>query len=980
MEKLVHGLYTLELSPKSTGGTFTIETMCNSTIPTDSAMNIECDGSIPVEINGGETVFIEFNNTKKQNVLFTNCPESTSDGWTGWYSSTDAPDYSMFLRNSSGTLIQSKSLNECDGTDCFFATAYCPYDNAETFVMHNLSEDVYRIEVTHLWHSELLMSELFVGVVCDPILCNEYQYEDLYVESDAYFSYRCNQLVDGADALNYQFCYDGESEMTETEVHSLNSFYDLIHELGLGIQNNVLLVSLLFVNVSISVFIIIGLNRISIDVDVRTISTVILITQLILSTSLLSFNPFQFGSCILMFDGQGLPIPTIFHLLIALICSVLCHVWANYACDECCCCKYSLAVLSLTLFLLLATASAVFSVRDNELVVFLFLFFQSLVPVLLCKLTPRCESVCKRKLCLPVTSLLSAFVAYVLTVNTWGSVCLIAGGASWFNPFFVFSSFYLFLSEFRILIIFQNFILLIIFLSQQFNDSDYFCSIMVNVQYIAHSFLIPIYIFLLFKSVPRLRGLATSLIGLFLVAVDVYSDLVVVYVFFEETEYIFAILQVSFIITGQVVGATSDVFGEHSENLSVIDKVTAFFGFGRIWFTVNWWNEVMTQDGMGKYKVLRQKHKIWDLLYEAFPTVTLQVFAAMTSDVALTALVASITISAVSVSFSTIRYLRDLLAVQQQDNDTDQRAPALRITSVSTEYPLNRDQRPEEAKSIYLTLFVFLISDFYIRSVPTVMMLAMVSITWFDGDDGRDYFLRFIFGSFMFGVMAIFELIANHKIRMESHRGLKYILKIFVASIFSSFYTMLCTLNVLQMDPFYAESVIFSRYLVEHGIRCVVALIFCICSLALSDGTLWYPWALTVLFLFAVSINGVMMRWIYSSEFVSKIEKNVPPSMEHVTAELEHVGSMTTAASSKEQYGSEGQGFGTKSEIQSATTELPGSIELQTMTNGKDSNDGAVVRNLMAGTQDTTNVTMDTDTDLDINVLDEENGSHSNEI
>ena len=428
----------------------------------------------------------------------------------------------------------------------------------------------------------------------------------------------------------------------------------------------------------------------------------------------------------------------------------------------------------------------------------------------------------------------------------------------------------------------------------------------------------------------------------------------------------------SFIITGQVVGAISDVFGEHSENLSVVDKVMASMGFGRIWFTVNWWNERLTQDGIGKYKVLRQKHKIWDLLYEAFPTVTLQIYAAMTTDVAPTALVASITISAVCVSFSTILYLRTLLGVQQQDNGAEQTA-TLRVPSLSTESPRNSQQRPDESKTIYQTLFVFLISDFYIRSVPMVMMLAMVSMTWFGEEGGRDYVLRFVLGSFIFGAMAFFELIANHRIRTDSHRGLRHILKIFAASIFSSFYSMLCTLSVLKTDPFYAESVIFSKYLVEHGIRCCVALILCIFSMALSDTNLWYPFVLSALFMLCLVINLLTIHWISRSECTSAAVSRQKQDNHQIDAHSTELQVMERVHSVSEREAE------TDEQIQPA-----GSMTVL----GKDRGDAVSETNPGGDTQEEREDTVDTDTDLEINdiydmitdVLDKGNGSDSHEI
>ena len=153
--------------------------------------------------------------------------------------------------------------------------------------------------------------------------------------------------------------------------------------------------------------------------------------------------------------------------------------------------------------------------------------------------------------------------------------------------------------------------------------------------------------------------------------------------------------------------------------------------------------------------------------------------------------------------------------------------------------------------------------------------LAMIANKYFDDGDNVDSIWRSMLGVILFGAVTIFEFFANQKIRTPSHRDIRFILKIFAGSIFSSFHTMLSTLCVLKMDPFYAESVIFSRYLVEHGIRCAVALILCVCSLALSDSALWFPWALTPLFVVLMVINVLAMRWISNSKFIASVSKSV---------------------------------------------------------------------------------------------------------
>merc|ERR1719242_139047 len=153
-----------------------------------------------------------------------------------------------------------------------------------------------------------------------------------------------------------------------------------------------------------------------------------------------------------------------------------------------------------------------------------------------------------------------------------------------------------------------------------------FCFSVINVQYLVHSVTVPIFIILFFRSIPVMKRWTVSLIGLYLLSFDVIAD----------------------------------VLGKHDGTVSVTDKVMALCGFGRIWFTVNWWSESIHSDGTGKYRLLREKHKIWDLMYETFPSIALQVYAGLTTDIPSVTLAASIGFSVLSVSFTIIKHLRNI--------------------------------------------------------------------------------------------------------------------------------------------------------------------------------------------------------------------------------------------------------------------------------------------------------------------------------
>ena len=877
--------------------------LTNST-PIDQ-YEIHCDETIAGNLSYPRTPFVIFNNTKDRNVLFTNCgsPYSLNHG--------------LFLKNSSGTNIQSQSINKCDGTDCPYADVYCNESGAETFVMLDLPEGIYTIVVDMDWpdgwidtnDSDLIFH---LKVVCDPIHCNQYEYNG---QDESSSLYQCQLTETIMDMFNDQFCR-GEFGLTASDLQEINTIYEMLVDsrVNLGLQNNVIRLSLLFVNVSTAIFIIFGLNQLSLDLDVGTITSVIALTHLVVITSFLSFTYFQFGSC--SFGGiENMPTP--FHFAILFICIILCTVWTYFVCPSISwrgCCKFFCSILPLVIFM----AFLVIYVANDwytwmpVLFILLHFLFHSLLPALLCKLIPhrKCPCTCGQKACryvecwayCGVVSMICSVIAVSFPRSNldWFGSCFLMGSTSWFNPLFLFTSLYLLFSKhsnFRILTILQNVILLLIVLVDlvKANDSQYFCFAIINVQYFVHSFSIPVYILLLFDSLPTLNRLKISIIGIYFVCIDVFSDFVVVYFFIDETEYLFAVLQIIAIIAGQTIGAVSDVFSKIHEDFTTADKVMALMGFGRTWFTVNWWKETLTtEDDNGKYKVLRKKHKIWDLLYETFPTIGLQIFAAMTTNVSPIALLISIVTSIISICFSITIYLKDLLSVTRATPNINSSAtPSLPSSQERADLTVIESLRRSTAQRVsnvmYLHLFAFMFSDFYIRTIPTMMMLAAISIKL------ADFYSKFLFGSVLFGVLAVFEFIANKKIRISSHRGFVFILTIFATSIFSSFHTMLSTLSVLKWDPFYAESVVFSKYLVEHGIRCAVAMVFCISSVALIGGISWYPWILSADFVVSLLINGRSMRWIYESEFVST-QQHVAQSVELQTVEKEIDGNIAGTA------------------------------------------------------------------------------------
>merc|ERR1712113_302477 len=196
-----------------------------------------------------------------------------------------------------------------------------------------------------------------------------------------------------------------------------------------------------------------------------------------------------------------------------------------------------------------------------------------------------------------------------------------------------------------------------------------------------------------------------------------------------------------------------------------------------------------------------------------------------------------------------------------------------KITVVQT--PQNTDCKQLD-KKLYLILYVFMFSDFYIRSIPLIAAMAMISEKWSLSTGSRS-----VLGMLLFGPLLIFEFLMNRWIRIPSHQGTLFILKTFAVSVFSSFYTMLCTLDILKTDSFYAQSVRFQKYVIEHAVRCILSVVFAIISISLSSEFFVLAAMGVFVVFFAVNMWTIWKMYQYdskSTETAMSVEVAVSPT------------------------------------------------------------------------------------------------------
>ena len=130
-----------------------------------------------------------------------------------------------------------------------------------------------------------------------------------------------------------------------------------------------------------------------------------------------------------------------------------------------------------------------------------------------------------------------------------------------------------------------------------------------------------------------------------------------------------------------------------------------------------------------------------------------------------------------------------------------------------------------------------MISDFYIRSLPLICLMALIPWTRLSilscNQDRQFCLSQMIIFSLLFGGLLIFEFIMNKRMRLKIYSSYSFILNVFFVSTFSSFYNLLCSLNYLKDDPFYAKSVDFRSFMFEHKIRLVLSVITSIVNMGL---------------------------------------------------------------------------------------------------------------------------------------------------
>ena len=720
-------------------------------------------------------------------------------------------------------------------------------------------------------------SDFMISVSCSPdFTCAEFELtESADVEFGAMFGYRCDYSANIQAFLDLDVC--SSEFLTPKMRDQISNVFQVIESLGIGLELPMALLLLLVFHVITGGFMYYGLTISELDEKHDSVPTVIALLQISLLSVFLSFDTNNYAYCDAKFWSleRSIDAPSMYHVTDFILGTVFFFLWKQHLSTDhgCCCSKYVLWIWTFIVPLLV-----VFTVGlKGQIYIFGLAYYacQVLIPLVLldgltgssgasfCKAHSKCYNCLKSALfvfCILIMVSITPFITWWFGRCSWYFFPMFA------NPFYVYSWCRLLCTQFKFLMIFETLVFATIFAFDFVTNSNSLCMSAVNVAFIVQAFSIPAFVVLLFYSFENLRDFCLSVFSSYLVLFDIYSDFIVIYYFFKDDHPLFALSQIAFIVLGQIVGAVADIFVGNTDDLSTADRLLSASGFGSLWFTVKWWEEsTKMKSGFygnkycsAKYQLLRTKNKIWEMMYELFPGMVLQIYAALTTTVPTAALVVSISFSAISVSFTSIRYFLKLTAVVLTSNTESGVHEA--STGKVGQFALLK-----ETKGFILRLFIFILTDFVVRSVPLIIVLAICFK--FLSNNG---FLWYTFCAMYFGVFLIFEAVANVYIRTATHRNLVFIFKVFGVSLFSSFYSLLSSLHVLEDDALFAQSVIFKKFQLVHRLRSLLSCALCVVIVILNvlfsddfgDRFTSIVWVLLVMYMLSILCNELSLRYI----------------------------------------------------------------------------------------------------------------------
>eukprot|EP01084_Bolivina_argentea_P034744 64343_1 len=401
----------------------------------------------------------------------------------------------------------------------------------------------------------------------------------------------------------------------------------------------------------------------------------------------------------------------------------------------------------------------------------------------------------------------------------------------------------------------------------------------IIVNAVFNVYLIPLLLITTFYFIPSIKRFTKNVCTLYLIILDNLTDYLVIYYWIYTKDYFWAFVQSVIVFTGHIGGLLlrPSNLNKTIFKMNVFDYIISFFGFAIPLFQIKEWFHPI-------YKRETDRLNVWQIIYQAFPTVTLQLYVTLTNPTNSVTLYQSIFVSFLRTSWNGFSYLLSKATAGHETNDIHSEltrkntvdminsvhsVPLLTKNEIKHDVESNSCSLMDKVKNKYskydyirsnkiafIGVYLFMLSDFFIRTCPIILLAAICHHL-------AGNVIGFSVFCILLLVFAPFEFFMCKWMRKDGFQSNWFIIKIFPICIISSLYNLLSCLDILDNISYFSTSVIFKKYMYEHVMRIIFSVFISLIVLilaAVKSNVL----ALILLGIYGglIFVNWVSIKWI----------------------------------------------------------------------------------------------------------------------
>ena len=195
---------------------------------------------------------------------------------------------------------------------------------------------------------------------------------------------------------------------------------------------------------------------------------------------------------------------------------------------------------------------------------------------------------------------------------------------------------------------------------------------------------------------------------------------------------------------------------------------------------------------------------------------------------------------------------------ENDDDDNNNNVKPLEI-----EEPKNMSDKLKSTLSTYsriignpaafISIYIFMVSDFYVRTYPFVGLLAFLN-------KNHLFFIEIIVGIVLFIFLGFIGYYLCKWMRIKTHKKNKEITSIFAITIISSFYNLLCCIPDLKDINFFDQACSSTKFIAAHILRMMITFIMYIIYIAVASSSISNDFSFVIVFAVFFLLNLVSIE------------------------------------------------------------------------------------------------------------------------